>query len=648
MTEVNNTSFNSTKESKSNTKINAQDDIKINSQDDDITINSEDNASEGNTHTTSIAAQSSASVDQSSLKRLISDPPLYKTRRSNQIRRTNEDSLTLSSPHMLLASANDDSCPSYNEAMAGPFRQEFQEAIRKEYNSLFAHQVFSSPCQCPPGIKPLRTKLVLRIKETPDADGKMIFKARLCGKGFSQQYGVDYEDTFAPVAGHTALRLLITICASLNYEIDTVDVITAFLHAPLKEQIYIEIPDGYPDSKVLQNSNMVIQLKKSLYGLKQAPKDWNMEIEKFFIQLGFKPTIMDPCLYVGTFQTCVCYLLLYVDDIFLGAPNRQTIGALKQIINYRFKIKDGGPLSSYLNIKFERNRDTWTFAMHQSTKIIKLVSDAEKSGFILPWVSTPMDTQMPLSTSSTSSLEHSLPYKQYVGRLLYIALTTRPDISTAVSNVGRFAHNPDQNHWLAVLRIIGYLKGTSDLVLVLGGKHLYPHLTSYSDSDWAGDKDQRKSRSGYALYLNDSLISWSSKMQSTIAKSTMEAEYYALTVAVEEVQWARNLLKEIGYPQKENTTVRGDNQACLQALTNNKLIPGLKHIELRHHWLRQKMYSGDTAISLEYIRSEDNTADIFTKALEKSKFLLHRKSLGLVPKEMFVKGSVGMNNSIKS
>ena len=151
-----------------------------------------------------------------------------------------------------------------------------------------------------------------------------------------------------------------------------------------------------------------------------------------------------------------------------------------------------------------------------------------------------IDIPTPLSANSSTSLNlNHLPYKQYVGRLLYLALTTRPDISNAVSNVGRFAQNPDQSHWLAVLRIIGYLKTTFDLVLVLGGKNLLR-------SDWAGDKDQRKSRSGYALYLNKSLISWSRKMQSTIAKSTMEAEYYALTVAVEEVQWARNLLKEIG------------------------------------------------------------------------------------------------------
>jgi hypothetical protein len=170
-------------------------------------------------------------------------------------------------------------------------------------------------------MKALSTKMVLKRKASPSQDSAPVYKARLCGKGFLQIHGVDYFSTFSAVATYNTIRAFVGVLATLDYEIDTVDVITAFLLAPLKEEIYIKIPDGYPNAAELRNAGMVLRLLKSLYGLKQAPHDWNQEIHGYLLYLGFMSFSTDRCVYVGQFMGVTCYILLYVDDMILGTPN---------------------------------------------------------------------------------------------------------------------------------------------------------------------------------------------------------------------------------------------------------------------------------------------------------------------------------------
>jgi hypothetical protein len=179
--------------------------------------------------------------------------------------------------------------------------------------------------------------MVLKIKETAKPDMPLDFKARLCGKGYKQVHGVDYNETYAPVACYDSIRMFLAILATLDYEIDTVDVTTAFLLSTLTEEVYINIPDGYKCESPLTK---FLKLLKTLYGLKQSPYMWNKEIAEFFVQMGFKQFMSDRCEFVEKFMGYTCYILLYVDDIILGCVNRIIMQNLKDMINKKFPIKD--------------------------------------------------------------------------------------------------------------------------------------------------------------------------------------------------------------------------------------------------------------------------------------------------------------------
>jgi hypothetical protein len=332
--------------------------------------------------------------------------------------------------------------PTYKEAMAGKNRGQFLEAISKEYASLKENGVFSEPCLLPERFSAIGTKMVLKVKESKSAEVPRKFKARLCGLGYRQEAGVNYFDTFAPVATYSSIRLLTIICATLDLEMDTVDVTTAFLLAPLKEDIYINIPDGYPNSNDSNLGGKVIKLQKSLYGLKQAPHDWNQEINGYLLSIGFKPTISDPCFYVGTVNGVKCYLLLYVDDMVIATKDRTNMQQLKKTINAKFPIVDNGPIEFFLNMHFVRDWKTHTIAIHQTPRIKRLMQDSRFSredveymerSIKIPAKSDVMLTRemCPVEPQEKADMV-DVPYKSILGIILYIAITARPDLATAI------------------------------------------------------------------------------------------------------------------------------------------------------------------------------------------------------------------------
>jgi hypothetical protein len=364
---------------------------------------------------------------------------------------------------LLTKIATDDS-PTYAEAMAGPYSKEFKIAIAQEYRSLAENDVFSEPCLLPKGKTALGTKMVLKLKESESEAIPKKFKARLCGKGYRQQYGIDYFETFAPVAAYNSLRIFITLMLSLDYENDAVDVITAFLLSPLQEDIYIKIPDGYPTQT--GNEGKVLKLLKNLYGLKQAPLAWNQELDKHLQTLGFNATQSERCVYVRKWKNTVAYILVYVDDLLLACSNRKEMAELKSKINSKFPITDKGPISFFLNMHFIRDRILHTMIIHQETKIKKLLSDSRLTKKDREFISKPSRTPalsdkiLSKDMCPTDDTEKArmacYPYKSILGQLLYIAITARPDIVPAVSAAGRFAHNPGREHWQALLQIMKY------------------------------------------------------------------------------------------------------------------------------------------------------------------------------------------------
>jgi hypothetical protein len=534
--------------------------------------------------------------------------------------------------------------PTFNEAMKGKFKHHYQKAILKEYKSLMDQKVFSAPMNLPPGKNALDTKMVLKRKEAEINGAERRFKARLCGKGFKQIFGVDYFETFSPVATYDALRVFLTLMVAMDFEIDSVDVITAFLLSALQEEVYIKIPDGYPGKE--KHTGKVLRLLKSLYGLKQAPHVWNKELNGYLQEIGFCPTESEPCIYVGRFGSngdTTVYILVYVDDLLIAAPNRSILQRVKDKIHKKFPIEDHGPLSFFLNMHFYRDRKNKTIKISQVSKIEKLLNDprlsAEERTLISKPCKVPADPiqlltkDMEPQTTEEIEFMKQKDYKSFIGILLYISITARPDLSPAVSAAARFSKNPGIQHWNAIIQILRYLQGTRNLVLQLNGSS-FREITNlstlaYADADWGTELDTRRSRSGYTLYLLNSLVVWSSKLQSNIALSSTEAEYIALSSCVRIVLWLRSLLTEMGFPQANATTIFEDNKSCIDIANSLKAHPAVKHIDIRHHFIRERI-SKFKDIKLRKESTLAMTADLFTKQLPYPAFSKHRESLGLV------------------
>lgn len=529
--------------------------------------------------------------------------------------------------------ANDS--PKYDDAVNGPDRAKWLEACRLEYDSLEKNGVLSEPCVLPNGFTALDTKMVLKLKEADAPNKPRRYKARLCGRGFRQTHGIDYFNTYAPVATYVSLRIFVGLMATMDYEMDTIDVTTAFLHSPIKEEIYIKIPHGYPVKT--GQEKMVLKLRKCLYGLKQAPMEWNTELDTFLKSIAFEPLKNDPCIYVRRNLDDPEYILVYVDDMIIAAKSRKALTEIKTSINKRFPSSDKGPIQSFLNVNFTRNRGARTISISQPIKIANLLKDAQISENDRKIISHPCkipanpDSKLtkemsPVSEDDKKEME-KIPYKSILGQLLYIAITTRPDISTAVGCVGRYAQNPGMQHWQAVLQILRYLQGTQTLQLILGGLHSDIILNAFSDADWAGDLDGRRSRTGLVVMINNWPIVWSAKLQVSVALSSTEAEYVALSATAKEVVTCRHLLAELGFLQEKATIIYEDNASCVAIAEGQKRHPGVKHIEIRYHFIKDCVKHGD--VTLKRKTTEDMVADIFTKNLPTLLFNRHRKSLRL-------------------
>jgi hypothetical protein len=526
--------------------------------------------------------------------------------------------------------ANSAKVPNFTQAINGSQRIQWTAAIQEEYKSLKEKHVFSEPCLLPKGFKTLDTKLVLKLKEPEGTDSTRRYKARLCVRGFRQEEGIDFDFTFAPVATYHAVRLFLSIMASLNYELHTVDVKTAFLHAVLKETIYIRIPDGFDNASELRKKGLVIKLLKCLYGLKQSPMEWNSELDSFIKSLGFNACETEPCLYIHHQRKQ--YLLIYVDDFIIATRTVSEMIILKKMINTKYPLSDKGPINKFLNMDVTRNRITREIYISVPSKIENVCNDERlhEEDFKLVRIPSRLPATPNTHLKENSDEEIDKPFKGILGQLLYIAITCRPDIMTSVSLCGRHAMNPSMEHWNALLKIVSYLGSTRDLVLRLGGKFDEMKLTAFSDSDWAGDLAERKSRSGYLIQLNSSSVIWSSKLQTSVALSSTEAEYVALSLTSRDVIWLRNLLKEMGFAQKEATIIFEDNESCIKIAISSKQLPGTKHIDIRHHFIRQRITNHE--INLESIRTNNMVADVLTKPLPVESFKKHIMAIGMATK----------------
>ena len=516
--------------------------------------------------------------------------------------------------------ASEDEPLTYSEAMNGKESHKWKQATDDEMQSLHENKTWTL-VDLPPGRKAIGSKWVFKIKRNADGSVER-YKARLVAKGYDQKEGIDYNETFAPVVNGKSIRVVFTLAAMNDCEIDHLDVKTAFLNADIKEEVYMEQPEGYKEKG---KQHMVCRLNKTIYGVKQAPNEWNNEINGSIVSLGFSRCVSDTCVYVRRSKTGKSMIiLLFVDDlvpVYAGDDKMEWTAVKQQLMN-RYKMTDKGPIRMLLGMKVERDRMKKTITLTQEAyvnKMLKVFGMEQCKPIATPMDKNKLTKQDCPQTQEEQNEMRDIPYKELVGSLLYASVTTRPDIAYAVNQVSRFMSNPGMKHWQACKRILRYLKGATKTGLVLNGAdRSQPLLSAYSDADWAGDVDDRKSTTGTVMMMNGSVVSWMSKKQTTVALSTAEAEYMALGATIQEIRWIRNLLGELGVSAKEPTTVWCDNQAAIAISKNDVNHNRTKHIDIKHHFVRDAVKTEQ--VKIEWISTSEQVADVLTKALDKNQF----------------------------
>nr|KYP52897.1 Retrovirus-related Pol polyprotein from transposon TNT 1-94 [Cajanus cajan] len=469
----------------------------------------------------------------------------------------------------------------------------------------------------PQGRKVIGVKWVYRTKL--NADGSINkHKARLVVKGYAQIFGVDYSDTFAPVARLETIRLLLAIAAQKNWKVYQLDVKSAFLNGFLQEEIYVEQPQGFVKEG---EEDKVYLLKKALYGLKQAPRSWYSRIDDHLLNLGFVKSLAESTLYVKHNRANILIISLYVDDLLVTGSDTRLVEKLKKQMMEVFEMTDLGLMTFFLGMEIKQGEHEVFICQNKYAKEIlkKFKLDECKE------MSTPMNQKEKLSKEDGTEKIDQAYFRSMIRCLMYLT-ATHPDILNVVSILSRFMHCPSEMHLKAAKRVIRYVKGTCNF----GIKYKWTEefkLTGFSDSDWGGSIDDMRSTFGYCFSFGSGVFSWSSKKQATVAQFTTEAEFVVATAAVNQVLWLRKILIDLNMEQKVSTEVFVDNQATI-AISHNPVFHGkTKHFNIKLFFLREVQRDG--AVDLVYCKTEDQAADLFTKPLSISKFEFLRKKIGV-------------------
>lgn len=485
-----------------------------------------------------------------------------------------------------------------------------------------------------PGMKLVGTKWVYDLKLGPNGE-LLRYKARLVAKGYSQVQGIHYTETFAPVVSKEALRVLVAVAAKKDWEIEQVDISCAFLHGRLDELLFCEIPEGFTGDR----SRHVFKFKRSLYGLKQSGRQYNKRLDDHLRRHGYQPTKADPCVYVkrDPHNNVEAYISCWVDDLFIIGEKAVTTAA-KEMLRTQFDIKDLGPARWMLGLELTRDRVNRTATLSQARYVETMLSmfkmeDSKAKDTPLEPGAEPLprasEQEQALTETEKAKME-AIPYRKAIGILLYLSTTTRPDIAAAVNQLARFVDDPRMRHFKALKHLLRYLRGSKDFGLVLGGRGDIC-LGGYSDSDWASNQDTRRSTGGYCFSTgpNDGAIAWASKGQTSVALSSLEAEYMALSDAARTAIWLRYLFEELDLPAQGPTVIQCDNQAAIFTSSNPTTSPRTKHIAIRYHFVRERV-TETKELTVQYVQTSQQVADIFTKSLKNiSQFQEFRSRLGV-------------------
>ena len=461
------------------------------------------------------------------------------------------------------------------------------------------------------------TKWIYRNKQ--DENGLVVRnKARLVAQGYTQVEGIDFDETFAPVARLEAIRILLAYANHHDITLYQMDVKSAFLNGKLEEEVYVAQPPGFEDPK---HPDKVFRLNKALYGLKQAPRAWYDTLKEFLMKKGFKPGSLDPTLFTKSYDGELFVCQIYVDDIIFGCTDQRYSDEFAYMMSEEYQMSMMGELKFFLGLQIRQQRNGIFISQEKYLKdVLRKFGMQDCKG-----VKIPMPTNGHLCTDENGiDFDHKV-YRSMIGSLLYLC-ASRPDIMLSVCMCARFQATPKESHHKAVKHILRYLAHTPTLGLWYPKGSAFD-LIGYSDSDYAGDRVDRKSTSGTCHFLGRSLVCWSSKKQNCVSLSTAEAEYIAAGSCCAQLLWMKQTLKDYGVNMK-NVPLFCDNESAIKIAHNPVQHSKTKHIQIRHHFLRDHVVKED--IDIIHVNTEEQLADIFTKPLDEKRFSKLRCELNIL------------------
>ena len=499
-------------------------------------------------------------------------------------------------------------------ALNSPQRTHWKEAMAEELKSLHSNSVLGPTVKTPPpGRKSVSSKWVFAIKR--DENGSIIrYKARLVARGFTQRQGIDYDRTFAPVMKQSLLRAVLAEANHEDWDIDQIDIKTAFLYGEIDEEIYLKLPDG--------NIHL---LQRALYGLKQAGRQWYSRFNKSLENFGLKRLHGDPCCYHMKTKTETLIVMVHVDDAIITGTNPATIQALKMALRTEYELKDMGAIKHCLGWEITRDRKKRLLTISQRQYIVELLKQ-----YHVKETKTKSCPSSNITLKPKDKMEPKLeqPYMELLGAVLYVANSTRPDLSYSVSELSRYSSNPSEVHWKELNRILHYLNETQNHGLVFRGEKS-PIIHGYVDASYARCPVTRKSRHGALLIHSGGAVDWRSKMQTVVATSSMEAEYIALCAAVKMAKWLQTCMVELFLSRQTKIVIGMDNQSAMIFAEEQMVQDRSKHIDIKFHYTREQIQKG--LIGLEYVPTNRLPADAMTKPLPQTKLRIFRKEMGIHP-----------------
>ena len=474
----------------------------------------------------------------------------------------------------------------------------------------------------PRGHKPIKSKFIFKIKV--NRDGTLRYKVRLCACGYSQKYGIDYDETFAPTAKYKSLCAILTIAAANHWHMTGIDVENAFVEAPIDRPIYMNLPE-----KAYKNTNgkpITVLLNKSLYGLKQAPELWDKFLVKAIHKQGFTQLMHDQCVFIKITSEGTIILIKYVDDIIITGDNKTLINSILNKFEKSFtKMTHEDTVQRYVGLDIDYDRENGTLKLSQKPYIQKILKKFNIDPSIFNDTSkfrTPLNPLLDYRTLGDNSLT---PMRDLTGSLRFLADRTLPNILSSCSLLSTAAHNPTANHKSGGAHTLKYLNNHQDDHIILGGD---PHINLFGYADAAHiSQHDSKSQLGFCFFLNTTsgAVVAKSKRDTTVSHSSTEAEIKAVDLAIREATWFRGFLHELGYPQHGPTPIYTDNLSAKTLADTNNTSSQTGHLVLRINYIHQEQKAGN--IILKWINTENNVADILTKALPYPIYTIHTDTI---------------------